>query len=87
MKCGQAIKDFFLSFYPILNIQTLASQILKCGMESIVCKVTWKSSQLENLGVDNPLIMTVAMGHFYKNEALAGIWRKNTNMLVLVSSH
>lgn len=50
-------------------------------MESTVGKGNWKSLQLENLGVGNPLIMTVAMGHFYKNEALAGTLRKNTNML------
>lgn len=56
----------------------------------IVEILVWKWStylELQDFGLDNPSIITLVMGHFYKNESLAGMLKETTNMFALLWSH
>lgn len=59
-------------------------------MVSLVEILVWKWSKAlesQDLGFDNPSVITVVRGHIYKNEALPGKLRQNTNMFALLCSH
>lgn len=59
-------------------------------MVSLVEILVWKWSKAlesQDLGFDNPSVITVVMGHIYKNEALRGKLGENTHKFALLGSH